>query len=119
MLEAKIKHYKNQNHINLAVTLVQLANANLKLKNYIEAKKLLDKALFIQNKCYGESHIDIASTFISFAELAYQENDQDSAKMYIDRASNIFDQHKELSPEHVALKRFKAVSNMIKKGKIL
>jgi len=97
-LAIKERHYGPE-HVEVAKTLVSLANALGALGDTRQRKALLEKALAIEEKHYGPEHVEVAKTLVSLANALGALGDTRQAKAMLEKALAIEEKH--YGPEHV------------------
>ena len=100
MLETALtlnKAHYGENHVNVAMTLHNLANAIGALGDPQKEKALLEQALIINKNHYGENHLAVARTLanLSIAEINLKQfqNALSHSKRACDIMTNFYDTH--------------------------
>ena len=100
-------HHEPDDPVNLAITLTNLGTA-LGEHAHAEAKKVLERALKIKEKRYGEGHFEFAKTLGNLANTYGSLGQHDKEKELLERVLKIFEEHYGSSHVEVA----KVLSNL-------
>jgi len=92
------QHYGSE-HVEVALTLGNLANAHGTLGNVRQQKLLLEKTLEIFKHHYGLEHVEVAKTLCNLANALGALGDTRQKKALLERALVIQERH--YGPEHV------------------
>ena len=85
-------HY-GENHVEVAITLENLANAIGALGDYQKQKALLEQALIIKKKHYGENDVEVARTLHNLANAIAALGDPQKQKALLEQALIIEKKH--------------------------
>ena len=85
-------HY-GQDHVKVAITLMNLGNAYGDLGDYEKKKALLERALQIQESHYGQDHVNVAITLTNLGVALGDLGDYENQKALLERALTIDEAH--------------------------
>jgi len=97
------EHHYGKEHVEVALTLVNLANAYGDLGDVRQKKTLLEKALAIFEAHYGKEHVGVAITLVNLANAYGDLGDVRQKKALLEKALAIFEAH--YGKEHVDVAR--------------
>ena len=106
MLETALtlnKAHYGENHVNVAMTLHNLANAIGDLGDRKKQKALLEQALIIEKKHYGENHVEVVMTLENLANAIGALGDHQKQKALLEQALIINKNH--YGENHLAVAR--------------
>ena len=93
-------HY-GQDHVKVAITLMNLGNAYGDLGDYEKKKALLERALQIQESHYGQDHVEVGQTLMNLGNAYRGLGDYEKQKALLERALIIFEAH--YGKDHVSV----------------
>ena len=91
-LKIKEQHF-GEDHFEVAITLVNLGNANGELGDHKKKKDLLERALEIEEKHFGEEHFEVGITLYNLALAHGDLGDRGNKARILTKVLPIFERH--------------------------